>query len=88
MKLLHVMIVLGSLMPGGAMADQVNLAFGGDAYAAGQTATLSQPVARDAFAAGFTVALGAPVSAARTWPATPSAPPPTWVAISMPPALP
>ncbi len=62
MKLLHVMIVLGSLMPGGAMADQVNLAFGGDAYAAGQTATLSQPVARDAFAAGFTVTLGAPVS--------------------------
>lgn len=62
MKVLRAMLVLGSLMPTGAMADQITLAFGGDAYAAGQATTIGQPVARDAFATGFTVTLGAPVS--------------------------
>jgi hypothetical protein len=44
------------------MAEQVGLVFGGDTYAAGQTTTVGDPVARDAFAAGYNVTLSAPVT--------------------------
>ncbi len=62
MKFLPAMLVLGILLPTSSIADQVNLDFGGDIYAAGQTTTISQPVTRDAFAAGYNVTLGAPVT--------------------------
>lgn len=61
MKLFSALIALTAFLPSAVLADQVNLAFGGDSYAAGQTTTINEPVARDAFAAGYTVTLGAPV---------------------------
>ena len=48
--------------PMAARADQVSLQFGGDAYAAGQNASIATPVMRDAFLAGYSIALTAPVT--------------------------
>jgi hypothetical protein len=62
MRLLTAILVLGSLLPTATLAEQANLNFGGDTYAAGQTTTIGQPVARDAFAAGYNVTLSAPVT--------------------------
>lgn len=45
-----------------AVADQQSLQFGGDSYAAGQTTSITAPVARDAFEAGSTVTLSVPVA--------------------------
>jgi hypothetical protein len=50
------------LAVGPATADEARMSFGGDEYAAGQSATINQPaVARDAFAAGYDVTLSSPV---------------------------
>ena len=51
-----------ALLAGPSSADQVNLAFGGDSYAAGQITTISDPVAHDAFLAGYDVTLSGPVT--------------------------
>lgn len=48
--------------PLAALADQQNLAFGGDMYAAGQTTAITTPALRSAFEAGYDVTLAAPVS--------------------------
>jgi hypothetical protein len=61
MKFSLALVVLATLLPSASLADQVNLNFGGDSYAAGQTTTISNAVARDAFAAGYNVTLSAPV---------------------------
>lgn len=61
MRLFSALVALTVFLPSAAFADQVNLAFGGDSYAAGQTTAITEPVARDAFAAGYSVTLGAPV---------------------------
>ena len=53
-------LVLSSSLP--ALADQQNFVFGGDSYAAGQTTSITEPVARDAFEAGNTVTLAVPVA--------------------------
>lgn len=45
-----------------AAADQQSFLFGGDSYAAGQTTSITAPVARDAFEAGNTVTLSVPVA--------------------------
>jgi hypothetical protein len=50
------------LSPLPAIADQQSFLFGGDSYAAGQTTSIAQPVARDAFEAGNTVMLSVPVA--------------------------
>lgn len=50
------------LAPIATFADEANLAFGGDQYAAGQNTGISAPVGRDAFAAGFDVSVKAPVT--------------------------
>ncbi len=50
------------LLPLPATADQQAISFGGDSYAAGQTASIATPVARDAFEAGNTVVLAASVA--------------------------
>lgn len=50
------------LVPSASQAEQVNLAFGGDTYAAGQITTISNPVAHDAFLAGYDVTLSGPVT--------------------------
>jgi hypothetical protein len=62
MKLLSAFLALTALLPTTSLADQASLSFGGDAYAGGQTTTISEPVARDAFAAGYNVTLSAPVA--------------------------
>lgn len=63
MKTLSLIAFLaGALGSGPALADQVGLAFGGDTYAAGQTAAISDAVAHDAFLAGYSVTLSAPVN--------------------------
>lgn len=62
MKFLPTVLALAALLPSASLADQATIAFGGDAYVAGQTATISEPVAHDAFAAGYTVTLSAPVT--------------------------
>jgi hypothetical protein len=62
MRFLYGALALAALLSTPSMADQVNLAFGGDTYSAGQTTTINEPVARDAFAAGYNVTLGAPVT--------------------------
>jgi len=51
------------LWPAGASADQQNLQFGGDTYAAGDVVSVTQPTARDVFLAGRDVSLSAPVTA-------------------------
>lgn len=45
-----------------ALADQVGMTFGGDAYAAGQTVTLNEGATHDAFIAGYNVALSGAVA--------------------------
>lgn len=61
--LTRLLLSLLILTVGGAtLADEARLAFGGDQYAAGQSASMSGPVQRDAFAAGYDVRLGSPVS--------------------------
>lgn len=45
------------------LGDQQSVTFGGDAYAVGQDASISAPVAHDAFQAGSTVVLTVPVDA-------------------------
>jgi hypothetical protein len=64
MKALSTVALAGvlALLAGPSSADQVNLAFGGDSYAAGQITTISEPVARDAFLAGYDVTLSGPVT--------------------------
>lgn len=62
MKFLHALFALMALLPSASLAEQASLTFGGDDYAAGQTATIDRPVARDAFAAGYNVTLAAPVT--------------------------
>ena len=44
------------------LADEARLTFGGDQYAAGQSASMPTPVDGDAFAAGYDVRLGSPVT--------------------------
>lgn len=46
MKFLPIMLVVSALVPTGAMADQVGLVFGGDAYAAGQNQRSISPSRR------------------------------------------
>ena len=43
------------------LAQDASMTFGGDQYTAGQTATISAPVARNAFLAGYNIKLEAPV---------------------------
>lgn len=62
MKYLTTLFTLAALLPTAAVADQVGLSFGGDSYAAGQTASISEPVSRDAFIAGYNVSLSAAVT--------------------------
>lgn len=50
------------LLPVGAMAQDSRVSFGGDQFAAGQSAQIASPVDRDVFAAGYDVAIRAPVS--------------------------
>jgi len=50
------------LFPAAARADQQNLQFGGDSYAAGDLLSVTQPTAHDAFLAGRDVTLSAPVA--------------------------
>lgn len=57
-----VAFLAAALSSGPVLADQVGLNFGGDAYAAGQTASIAEPVAQDAFIAGYSVTLAAPVN--------------------------
>jgi hypothetical protein len=59
MKALSTAALGGVLAPlaGPTTAEQVNLTFGGDSYAAGQVTTISDPVAHDAFLAGYDVGL-------------------------------
>ena len=45
-----------------ALAEDRQFSFGGDQFAAGQSAAVDTPVARDAFAAGYDVAIRGPVS--------------------------
>ena len=45
-----------------ALAQEANLAFGGDQFTAGQQASIDQEVARDAFVAGYNVSIAAPVA--------------------------
>jgi hypothetical protein len=52
-----------ALLPAAAAADQQNLQFGGDSYAAGDAVTLTQPSPHGAFLAGRDVTLSAPVGA-------------------------
>jgi hypothetical protein len=64
MKAFSTAAIAGLLLlgPAASRADQVNLAFGGDTYAAGQIATVADPVAHDAFLAGYDVTLSGPVT--------------------------
>jgi len=62
MRVLSALVVVAALLPTASLADQVDLTFGGDTYAAGQNTTINEPVARDAFAAGYNVSLSAPVT--------------------------
>jgi hypothetical protein len=62
MKVLSALLVVAALMPTASVADQVNLTFGGDTYAAGQNTTINEPTGRDAFAAGYNVSLTVPVT--------------------------
>jgi hypothetical protein len=62
MKVLPALFVVAALLPTASLADQVNLTFGGDTYAAGQNTTINEPAGRDAFAAGYNVTLSAPVT--------------------------
>lgn len=62
MKVLSALVVVAALLPTASLADQVNLTFGGDTYAAGQNTTINEPAGRDAFAAGYNVSLSAPVT--------------------------
>jgi len=45
-----------------ALADEARLAFGGDQYVAGQTASVTEAATHDVFAAGYDVSLKAPVT--------------------------
>ncbi|RYE87308.1 MAG: hypothetical protein EOP19_04605 [Hyphomicrobiales bacterium] len=63
MKLISGLVLAGLLLlPGYAAAEDGKLAFGGDQYVAGQSASIAAPVERDAFAAGYDVLLNAPVT--------------------------
>lgn len=59
MKPLVGMVLLGlAFAVGNAVADEARLSFGGDEFAAGQSATVNQPVVQhDAFVAGYDVGL-------------------------------
>lgn len=63
MKRLSLLLAAGALatLPVIVMADEANIAFGGDQYSAGQNVTVESPVANDVFAAGYDVSLVAPV---------------------------
>jgi hypothetical protein len=63
MRLVTSLLLVGLALAGGpARADEARLSFGGDEYAAGQSATLNQPtIQRDAFVAGFDVGLSGAV---------------------------
>lgn len=56
-------IVLAGLACGPAVAQETDMTFGGDTYAAGSRVTVSTPASRDLFLAGFSVELGAEVAA-------------------------
>lgn len=59
MRLVTSLMLFGLVFAGGhAIADEARLSFGGDEFAAGQSATLNQPtIQRDAFVAGYDVGL-------------------------------
>lgn len=59
MRLLTSLLLFGLVLGGGtASADEARMSFGGDEFAAGQSATINQPtIARDAFLAGYDVGL-------------------------------
>lgn len=56
-------IVLAGLACGTAAAQEANMTFGGDTYAAGSSVTVSAPAARDLFLTGFSVEIVAEVAA-------------------------
>jgi cytoskeletal protein CcmA (bactofilin family) len=64
MKTISAFFLAGLLAvaPLSALADEQSLVFGGDAYRAGQTTSITQPVQHDAFQAGNNVTLAAPVA--------------------------
>jgi cytoskeletal protein CcmA (bactofilin family) len=63
MRLLPKLLAITLLfLPVGAIAQEGRFSFGGDQFAAGQSALVDAPVPHDAFAAGYDVALRSPVN--------------------------
>lgn len=62
MKRVLAFLAAFAVLTGTALADETQFSFGGDEYAAGDSVTLSEPVARNAFAAGNSVNVSAPVT--------------------------
>lgn len=61
-SLIRLLVVSLLILPAQALAQEGRLSFGGDQFAAGQSAQIDAPVARDLFAAGYDVTVRAPVS--------------------------